>query len=94
MDKYANNKLRFNDDDTVSVTSSNGEKTNYVEVAGVIYNGGYYIMLKPIDLSDDFSKKNALICKLIRDNDDEYLEIELDHTIIDAVFKKLELILN
>ena len=72
------------DDDIITLTTDNGEEIDYVQIAGVVYNGNYYVILRPVDGTDD----DARVFKMTRDAHGEHFEIELDEETIAMVFEK------
>lgn len=83
------------DDDVITLTSKNGEETDFAEIAGINYRGGYYSILQPVELSDGMDDNEALVFKVTRGgNGKDNFEIELDEKIIDAVFAEYNRLLD
>ena len=75
------------DDDVITLVADNGEEIDFVEVAGIAYRGNFYAILQPIKLIEGMDADEALVFKVSRGKDGEdRFEIELDDSIIDAVF--------
>lgn len=81
-------------EDIITLTSENGEDVDFLEIAGIALNGGYYAILQPAELFDGMEDDEALVFKVSRSPDCDGYEIELDDEIIDAVFKKYYEILD
>lgn len=80
-----------NDDDVISLYSENGEKIDFVEIAGIAYKGNFYVILQPKELLYGMGEDEALVFKVSRGDDGEdKFEIELDDDIIDAVFAEYD----
>lgn len=83
------------DDDVVTLMSSNGEEIDFVEIAGIAYRGNFYAILQPVELLDGMEEDEALVFKVTRgaDSEDKF-EVELDDAIIDAVFEEYNKLLD
>lgn len=80
-----------NDEGIVSLYSANGEKIDFLEIAGIAYQGNFYAILQPTVLLEGMDEDEALVFKVTRGEDGEdRFEIELDDDIIDAVFKEYD----
>ena len=77
-----------NNDEYITLLSTNGEEINFVEIAGIAYRGNFYAILQPEELLDGMEADEALVFKVTRgpDGEDKF-EIELDDDVIDAVFE-------
>ena len=75
------------DDDIVTLMAANGEEIDFVEIAGIAYRGNFYAILQPVELLEGMEEDEALVFKVSRGKDGEdKFEVELDDTVIDAVF--------
>ena len=84
-----------NDDDIVTLTTADGEEIDFVEIAGIAYNGNFYAILQPVELLEGMDSDEALVFKVGRgpDGEDKF-EIELDDATIDAVFAEYNRLLD
>lgn len=83
------------DDDIITLMTANGEEVDFVEVAGIAYRGNFYAILQPVELLEGMEEDEALVFKVSRGKDGEdRFEIELDDTIIDAVFDEYNKLLD
>lgn len=83
------------DDDVITLVADNGEEIDFIEIAGIAYRGNFYAILQPIKLIDGMEADEALIFKVNRGKDGEdKFEIELDDSIIDAVFVEYNKLLD
>ena len=82
------NNLQQDDDDIVTLLSADGEEIDFVEIAGIAYNGRFYAIVQPVELLNGMEEDEALVFQVSRgaDGEDKF-EIETDERIIDAVFK-------
>ena len=82
-------------DDIVTLLSANGEKVEFIEIAGIAHQGCFYVILQPVELIEGMADDEALVFKVSRsENGEDKFEIELDDEIIDAVFKEYNRLLD
>lgn len=87
--------MEEDDDDIVTLLSADGEEIDFVEIAGIAYRGSFYAILQPVELLDGMDDDEALVFKVTRGKDGEdKFEIELDDSIIDAVFAEYNKLLD
>ena len=87
--------MEEDDDDIVTLLSANGEEIDFVEIAGIAYKGSFYAILQPVELLDGMDDDEALVFKVSRGKDGEdKFEIELDDSVIDAVFAEYNKLLD
>ena len=87
--------MEEDDDDIVTLLSANGEEIDFVEIAGIAYKGVFYAILQPVELLDGMDDDEALVFKVTRGKDGEdKFEIELDDSVIDAVFTEYNKLLD
>ena len=79
-----NTKNNFDNNDVITLTTADGEEVRFVEIAGIVYKGNYYVILQPLEGTYD----EACVYKMTRDDYGDHFEIELDEEIVDAVFEK------
>ena len=83
------------DDDVVTLMSATGEELDFVEIAGIAYRGAFYAILQPVELLDGMEEDEALVFKVTRGKEGEdKFEVELDDTVIDAVFAEYNRLLD
>ena len=81
--------MQNDEDDIITLMTAEGEEVDFIEVAGIAYRGNFYAILQPVELLDGMEEDEALVFKVSRGKDGEdKFEIELDDTIIDAVFEE------
>lgn len=77
------------DDDIVTLRSQTGEDIDFIEIAGIAYEGSFYAILQPVQLLDGMADDEALVFKVVRGEDgNDIFEIVLDDNIIDGVFEQ------
>ena len=83
------------DDDIVTLLSADGEEIDFVEIAGIAHKGNFYAILQPVELIEGMDDDEALVFKVSRGKDGEdKFEIELDDSIIEAVFAEYNRLLD
>ena len=93
--KGASAKRSNKGDDIITLTSQNGEKIDFLEIAGIAYRGSFYAILQPCKLLEGMSDDEALVFKVTRNaRGEDSFNIELDDNIIDAVFKEYNRLLD
>ena len=87
--------MEEDNDDVVTLLSANGEEIDFVEIAGIAYRGSFYAILQPVELLEGMDDDEALVFKVTRGKDGEdKFEIELDDSVIDAVFAEYNKLLD
>ena len=77
------------DDDIVTLVSEDGEEIDFVEIAGIAYRGNFYAVLQPVELIEGMTDEEALVFRVTQgQNGEDNFEIEIDETIIDAVYNE------
>jgi len=80
----------------VQLQDENGKEINFEHLMTVEYEGSYYVVLEATEDSDDCKEGEAIILKIIRDEesgDDVYATIE-DEEEFNAVFDKVMAIME
>lgn len=82
-------------DDIVTLLSATGEEIEFLEIAGIAYQGTFYAILQPVELLEGMADDEALVFRVSRgENGEDKFEIELDEEIIDAVFVEYNRLLD
>lgn len=83
------------DDDIVTLLNEDGEEVDFIEVAGIVLESGFYAILQPVELLEGMDEDEALVFKVTQtvDGDDNF-EICVDDDIIDEVFAKYNQLLD
>lgn len=82
-------------DDIITLLSADGEEIDFVEIAGIAYNGRFYAILQPAELLEGMDDDEALVFEVSRNKDGEdKFEIVLDEDIIDHVFEEYNRLLD
>ena len=82
-------------DDIITLTTPEGEEVEFVEIAGIALDSGFYAILQPLELLEGMDDDEALVFKVTKNADDEdSFAIELDDDIIDEVFAEYNRLLD
>ena len=83
------------EDDIITLLAPSGEEIDFIEIAGIAYDGKFYAILQPVELLDGMEDDEALIFKVSRGKDgQDKFEIELNDSVIDAVFEEYNKLLD
>lgn len=83
-----NKPIENEENEYVTLLSANGEEIDFIEIAGIAYNGNFYAILQPVELLDGMGEDEAMVFKVTRNEDgDDSFTIELDDAVIDGVFE-------
>lgn len=75
------------EDDIITLETSAGEKIEFEDVAGIVYNFRFYALLKPVKPVEGVADDEALIFEVIhRPGGDRVYNIVTDEAVMDAVF--------
>ncbi len=87
--------MNYENDDIITLTSADGEPIDFVEIAGIALDTGFYAILQPVELLEGMDEDEALVFKVSRNPDgSDRFEIEMDDEIIDAVFSEYNRLLE
>lgn len=82
-------------DDIVTLLSSEGEEIDFVEIAGIAYEGEFYAILQPVELLEGMEEDEALVFRVSRgQNDEDKFEIVLNDDIINHIFEEYNKLLD
>ena len=83
------NRDSFEGEEIIVLKNSEGEEIEFVNVAGIALEEGYFMILQPKELLPDMADDEALVFELKRlDNGEEGFNIVLDDEIVDKVFEE------
>lgn len=89
------NKEMYENDDIVTLRSVDGEDIDFLEIAGIALESGFYAILQPVELLEGMADDEALVFKVEKTEDGEdKFTIELDDDTIDAVFREYNRLLD
>ncbi len=91
----SNEKDFIEDDDIITLLSVNGEEIDFVEIAGIKLDSGFYAILQPVELLEGMDEDEALVFEVTTDDEGEnHFEICTDDDIIDEVFAEYNRLLD
>ncbi len=83
------------DDDIITLSNANGEEIDFVEIAGIAHRGNFYAILRPVEPLAGMQEDEALVFKVTRGaNGEDQFQVEVDESIIDAVFDEYNRLLD
>lgn len=90
-----NDLFNYEAEDVITLCTSEGEEVDFIEIAGIAYRGNFYAILQPVELLDGMEDGEAIVFKVQRGKDGaDNFSIELDDTVIDAVFEEYNKLLD
>ena len=79
----------FEELDTITLQSTTGEDIEFLNVAGIMLDSGYFLILQPTTLIEGMSEEEALVFSVTLDaNGEEKYSIVLDDDVINEVFNE------
>ena len=85
------NKMIDDDDDIITLVTGDGKEIDFVEIAGIAYRGNFYAILQPVELLEGMNEGEAIVFKVTTNkNGTDSFDVELDETIIKAVYSEYE----
>lgn len=83
------------EDCIITLRTSDGEDVDFIEIAGIAYNGKFYAILQPVELLDGMEDDEALVFEVSRGEEgkDDFA-IVIDDEIIDGVFEEYNKLLD
>ena len=85
------NKMVEDEDDIVTLVAANGKEIDFVEIAGIVYRGNFYAILQPVELLEGMNDNEAIVFRVTTNKEGtDNFDIELDETIIKAVYSEYE----
>ena len=77
------------EDDIVTLMAENGEELEFVELAGIAYNGKFYSILQPVEFPEGMEDDEAWVFEVVSNPDGSTkFNVVLDDEIIDAIFEE------
>ncbi len=77
------------EDEIVTLVGSDGEEIDFVEIAGIALDSGFYVILQPVEPMEGMAEDEALVFAVEQGEDgEEHFNIEMDEDTIQAVFDR------
>lgn len=77
----------YENDEYVTLKGQDGEEINFIDIAGIALNSGYYAILQPAELLEGMAEDEALVFKVEKlENGEDKFTIVVDDTVVDEVF--------
>ena len=76
-------------DDILTLTTDDGEDVDFLVIAEITIDSGYYLILQPVELPEDMDEDEALVFKVtVSEDNAQRLTIENNDAVVDAVFEE------
>ena len=77
----------YENDEYVTLKGQDGEEINFIDIAGIALDSGYYAIMQPVELLDGMAEDEALVFKVEKlENGEDKFTIVVDDMIVDEVF--------
>lgn len=77
------------DDDIITLTSANGEDIDFREIAGVAFEGNFYVILQPVELFEGMDDNDVFVFRVSYGPDgDDNFQVISDDRIIENVLNQ------
>ena len=91
MSDFEKDMMEEDNDDIVTLQTADGEEVDFVEIAGIAYEGNFYAILQPVELLEGMDEDEALVFLVERgENGEDKFSIVTDDDIMDAVFAEYD----
>lgn len=78
----------YENEDLVTLKNADGESIDFLEIAGIALDSGFYAILQPVELLEGMCDDEALVFQVEKtDNNEDKFTIVCDDEIIDKVFE-------
>ena len=81
-------------EEIITLVTENGEEVDFIEIAGIEYGEGFYVILQPVELLEGMGEDEALVFEIVETEDGNKFEIVMDDETIDAVFEEYNRLLD
>ena len=76
-------------DEVIGLTDGNtGEEIEFFQIAVVEYANEFYAILQPVEELEGMESDEALVCKIVDDEEGSLFVPEFDEDIVDKVFEE------
>ena len=77
----------YENDEYITLKGQDGEEINFIDIAGIALDSGYYAILQPVQLMDGMAEDEALVFKVEKlESGEDKFTIVVDDTVVDEVF--------
>ena len=77
----------YENDEYITLKGKDGEEINFIDIAGIALDSGYYAILQPVQLMDGMAEDEALVFKVEKlESGEDKFTIVVDDTVVDEVF--------
>ncbi len=88
-------KFQIEDEDIITMIAEDGTEIDFVELADIVYNDGYYVVVQPLKAFDGVDEDACLVFKVEENGEDEAtFTVEMDDAVVDGVLTEYERLLD
>ncbi len=81
-------------EEIITLVNDAGEEVDFIEIAGILYGDGFYVILQPVELLEGMGEDEALVFQVTEAEDGNKFEMVMDDDIIDGVFEEYNRLLD
>jgi len=79
------------EDDIITLMTADGREVDFIEIAGIAYEGGFYAILQPAEPLVGMAENEAIVFKVTTGEDGtDKFDIVVDEKVIQAVYESYE----
>ena len=87
-------KLELDNEDIITMIGEDGTEIDFVELADIVYNDAYYVVVSPLKALDGIDEDACLVFKVEEQGEEEArFIVEMDDTVVDGVLTEYERLL-
>ena len=88
-------RYNLEDEDIITMIGEDGTEIDFVELADIVYNDGYYVVASPLKAFDGVDEDACLVFKVEDQGEEEArFIVEMDDTVVDGVLTEYEKLLE
>ena len=77
----------YESDEYVTLKGQDGEEVDFIDIAGISLDSGYYAILQPVNLFEGMEEDEALVFRVDKlENGEDKFTFVADDMIVDEVF--------
>lgn len=76
-------------EELITLTSSDGDQVDFLEIAGIPIDGNFYTILKPVEVIEGMTEDDVLVFKVEEtENGDSNFSLERDEEVLNKIYQE------
>ncbi|MDD4120301.1 MAG: DUF1292 domain-containing protein [Clostridia bacterium] len=76
-------------EELITLTSSDGDQVDFLEIAGIPMDGNFYTILKPVEVIEGMTEDDVLVFKVEEtENGDSNFSLERDEEVLNKIYQE------